>query len=70
MAVKRFNPAALTEARGDRRREFLAAVAGVSTETIRRWELGDSEPDASRLAAIADATGKDLEFFFTEESAA
>ena len=62
----KFSGKRLTEARGDRRREVLAAAAGVSSDTIKRWETEETEPDASRLAAIATLLGRPLDFFFAE----
>lgn len=64
MADKRFSPDRLQAARGKRRREEIAVAAGVVVETVRRWERGSGEPDASQLAAIARLTGKSLDFFF------
>jgi transcriptional regulator with XRE-family HTH domain len=61
---KKFSCRRLVEARAERRREEIAVAAGVATDTVRRWELGKAEPDASKLAAIAAFTGKPLDFFF------
>lgn len=66
--TSRFSPERLTSARGDRRREALAAAAGVSTDTIKNWEKGVCEPDASKLKAIADLTGKPLDYFFLPQT--
>lgn len=70
MNDSRFNPSRLRRARGRRRHEVIAAATGVSSQTIRNWEAGRSEPDASQLAAIAALTGKTLDFFFTRGRAA
>ncbi len=60
----RFSPARLREARGDRSVEVLAAVAGVSAMTIRNWEAGRGEPDATPLKSIADFVTRPMEWFF------
>lgn len=60
----RFVAARLTEARGARTYEDIASAAGRSHQTVRNWEAGRGEPDASDLAAIAAFTGHTLEFFF------
>lgn len=39
------------------RRPFLAVAADVSEATVRRWELGITEPGVGHLAALADALG-------------
>lgn len=65
-----FQPRRLREARGKRSFEEIAAVAGVSHQTVRNWESGRFEPDASQLAAIAALTGKPLDFFFRPSRAA
>jgi transcriptional regulator with XRE-family HTH domain len=64
MILRKFSPNRLREARDERTRSVLAAAAGVSDETIRRWESGAGEPGASDLAAIANVTKKPLDFFF------
>ena len=63
--VKKFSPDRLREARGERSFEDLASACRRTHQTIRNWESGQSEPDASDLAAIAALTGKPLDFFFT-----
>lgn len=68
--MKSFNPARLKDARGDRRIELVAGVAGVSSQTIRNWESGRSVPDADSLAAIAHFLRKPISYFFTRASAA
>ena len=62
----RFDPTRLREARGDRRREEIAVVVGVSTYTIENWGGGRSEPNATPLAMLASYLCRPLEFFFTE----
>lgn len=59
-----FSGAKLAAARGDLRREALAVVADVHVATIQRWEEGETEPDASQLAALARYLNRPLEFFF------
>lgn len=60
----KFNPRRLTQARGDRSFEEIAAAADVSHQTARNWEAGKGQPDATALNAIARLTGKPLDFFF------
>jgi transcriptional regulator with XRE-family HTH domain len=67
MNTTRFRPDRLRRARaqlGDRSITTVAAAANVTEQTVRNWEAGKSEPDASQLAAIAKLTGKSLDFFF------
>ena len=64
MNATRFNPARLREARGDRSLEVIAAAAGVSRQAVDNRERGKSEPDATPLFRIAEATGRSLDFFF------
>jgi len=52
-------------ARGARERSELAptriaAEVGVTTETLRSWERGDTLPDAQQLCDLAAALGVDL----------
>jgi transcriptional regulator with XRE-family HTH domain len=49
--------------------EQIAAAAGVTSMTVRNWEAGKGEPDATPLAAIAKATGRSLKFFFIDPAA-
>lgn len=52
-------------------RTALAALVGVSAATVKRWETGQSYPDALELHAIASATqGSVVELLGTAESAA
>jgi transcriptional regulator with XRE-family HTH domain len=67
--AKTLQPSRLRQARGDRSREEIAAVAGVSRQTVANWEQGRWEPTASQLAAIARLTGRSLDFFFTPQRA-
>lgn len=59
-----FRPDRLTEARGEHSLEWVAVAVGCSKETVRRWEAGTHEPDASALKKISEATGRELDFFF------
>lgn len=47
----------------------LARKAGVSERNIVRWENDQHAPRVDHIAAIAQATGRDVEFFLTEEAA-
>jgi transcriptional regulator with XRE-family HTH domain len=64
--TKRFSPTRLRQARGEQRVEALAVAADVSTQTIRNWEAGQGEPDASKLAALAAFLRKPMGFFFED----
>jgi len=64
---RRFDPERLKAARrllGRGAYTRMAVVSGVSEQTVRNWAQGKSEPDATQLHAIADLTGKPLDFFF------
>ena len=50
--------------------EKLAAVIGVTSKTIARWEAGDISPQVSSLQAIAEATGVTAADLLSEEAAA
>lgn len=63
----KFSPVRLRAARGERSIEELAVAAQVSSVTIRNWEAGRGEPDASPLAGIAAFVGKPLDYFFEPE---
>lgn len=52
--------------RGKRSQAQFARDIGVSTNTLRNWELADSEPTVDNLKAIADATGRNLIQLVTE----
>jgi transcriptional regulator with XRE-family HTH domain len=53
----------------DLSQDGLARKAGTSARNVARWETGRNEPRPHFVAAIAQATGKDLSFFFTEDDA-
>src|SRR5690606_33340852 len=42
--------------------ERLAALVGVSYQTIQQWENGKTAPKRQRLAKVADALGVTVEF--------
>ena len=52
--------------RGHLSREDLAHRIGVSTPTLRRWEVGN-HPDAEVLLALARETGRSLEWLLGAE---
>jgi len=66
MQATRFDPKRLSTARAGMSFEAIASAVGVTAQTIRNWEAGKSEPDASNLGTIAAVTGKALDFFFVE----
>lgn len=66
----RFIPTRLAKARGARRVEEIAAVAGVTHQTVRNWEAGKGEPNLSQIAAIANLTGHPIDFFLGRGRAA
>lgn len=41
----------------------LAEIAGVSRSAVNEWEHGRTEPSASRMFAVARATGQPLDWF-------
>src|SRR5205085_2374743 len=43
----------------------LARAIKTTERNVARWEGGDNEPRVSHIAAIAHATGRDLDFFLT-----
>ena len=65
----RFSGARLRQGRGERRIEEIAVVAGVSVQTVRRWESDAAIPDATELARIARLLGKPIDWFFVPEAA-
>jgi transcriptional regulator with XRE-family HTH domain len=44
----------------------LARHIGKSETNVGRWERGQHEPRGEAVAAIARATGHEIEFFYTE----
>lgn len=66
---RHFSPARLKTAREHSARgrlsyERVAGFLGRNHQTIRNWESGVSEPNASDLAGLAVVTGKPLDYFF------
>lgn len=45
----------------------LATAIGTRERNIIRWENDQHEPRAQHVAAIAEATGKDVAFFFEKD---
>jgi transcriptional regulator with XRE-family HTH domain len=67
--MAKFLNAKLKECRGRRSVEdftFELRTAGmdISTHTIRRWESGDTKPNAEQLIFLADYCDKPIAFFF------
>lgn len=48
----------------------LARVIRTSERNIARWENSQNQPRISSVAAIAQATGRDIDFFLTGSSEA
>jgi transcriptional regulator with XRE-family HTH domain len=48
----------------------LAEVLGVTEKSVTNYESGRRDPDWATLERIADATGRDLAWFFQDEGAA
>jgi transcriptional regulator with XRE-family HTH domain len=48
----------------------LARKLRTTEKNVSRWEGGENEPRIGALAAIARATGRDLDFFLTGSSEA
>jgi transcriptional regulator with XRE-family HTH domain len=61
----------IREARTDRgwMQKHLAAEVEVEPITVSRWERGATTPDLDVLRLVADATGKPLTYFVSEENA-
>lgn len=47
--------------------QSLADRIGVHVITVSQWERGRSQPTVANLMAIAEATGKPMEFFTGDE---
>ena len=41
--------------------EQIAAIVGVSRQTVAKWESGETSPDLEHAAALADALGTTLD---------
>ncbi|MFF8186614.1 helix-turn-helix transcriptional regulator [Microbacterium sp. NPDC016588] len=48
---------------GGLKQDDLARAVGVARSTVNEWEHGRSEPSASKMFAIARATGQSLDWF-------
>lgn len=61
----------IREARLEKRwkQKHLAAAVYVEPMTVSRWERGTHSPDLDKLELIAEATDKDLAFFFPDDEA-
>jgi transcriptional regulator with XRE-family HTH domain len=68
LSTRRFSPARMKEARlgAGFTHADLARQTGKSETNVGRWERGQHEPRGAAVAAIARATGHDIEFFYTE----
>ena len=63
-SMKRFSATKLRRARGQRSVEELAAIAGVSHQTIRNWEKGKGEPKGRQVIELAKILGRSVESFY------
>jgi transcriptional regulator with XRE-family HTH domain len=50
------------------KQKHLAAHVSVEPITVSRWERGATTPDFDALALIAEATGKPLSYFVSEDA--
>lgn len=68
MKVLLFSPRRLTEAREGAKltQSKLARRMDTREQNVTRWESGLNVPNANAVAAMAQATGRDIEFFYTE----
>lgn len=48
----------------------LASACGLSFHTIRAYELGTRTPPIGTLERLAEATGKPVSWFFSEDGVA
>lgn len=48
--------------------EALAALVGVSRQTVAKWEAGETSPDLEHAAALADALGCTVDALVTFDS--
>lgn len=69
-AFKRMLGAKIARAReaANLKQAALAMRIGVETGTVGGWEIGHSMPSVQDLAAVAEATGRPLDFFICKES--
>ena len=47
--------------------ETLAAELGVSRQSVSKWELGDSEPEISKLKLLAKSFGVSIDWLLSED---
>ena len=76
MKVARLSPGRIVQARlaaNMSRADLAYAIRSASggqikanEQSVRRWEKALHSPSADGIAAIAQATGHDIEFFYTE----
>lgn len=66
--ASKFSGARIRQARHDAglTQAALAVAAGTRERNIIRWENDQHAPRFEHVAAIAKATGKDIDFFVTE----
>jgi transcriptional regulator with XRE-family HTH domain len=66
--VTRVSPQRIREARltANFSQDSLARRANTSAGNIGRWERGQHTPRPEHIAAIAEATGRPLAYFFSE----
>lgn len=62
--------AKIKEARGEMTRTELASASGLSFHTIRAYEEGTRTPPLKTLERLAEATGKPVSWFFSEDGVA
>lgn len=55
---------------GMTQREFGAAINGLDSLAVSRWERGVSLPSRENLAALSDLTGREVGWFYSAERAA
>lgn len=49
--------------------EIFARALGCSRRTVAGWETGEHQPTVRLIPALAEVTGRPVEFFFQEEVA-
>jgi transcriptional regulator with XRE-family HTH domain len=59
----------IREARGDLTQRELADKLGLDPITVSRYERNATEPSRRRIRAIAEATGRDVAWFYSEAAA-
>ena len=56
------------KAAGLTQRELAGRVNDVDALAVSRWERGTSIPNPTNLAALADALGRDVGWFYTDHT--